>query len=194
EVVSLGTIGTRQGDIETLGRPRQANRKPLVFVAAAGPGGSWRSRSLTQHGPVCWGIAPSLLPNKPGARVTTTRRDAIPLARLRRAGDLTPGSVPTAEEAAMRALCRAREETIRARKAATCQRPAWLLRHDSRDTGRTPGGPAHLRWLRGGVCPTPAQHLVFHEDVRPVTAPTARRERCEQARPAQGQPWRLRSV
>lgn len=41
EVVSLGTIGTRQGAIDKLSRQRQSKSKPLVFVYAAGPGGYW---------------------------------------------------------------------------------------------------------------------------------------------------------
>lgn len=39
-------------------------------------------------------VAPSLLPRKPGDRVKTYRRDAISLARLLRAGELTAVWVP----------------------------------------------------------------------------------------------------
>ena len=74
----------------------------------------------------------------------------------------------------MRDLCRAREEAIRARKAAQFRRTAFLLRQDIRYTGRAAGGPAHLRWRREVVCPTPAQPIVFPEDVRAVTEPTGR--------------------
>ena len=41
EVVTLGTIGTRQCDIEKLIRPLRSKSKQLVFVDAAGPCGSW---------------------------------------------------------------------------------------------------------------------------------------------------------
>jgi transposase len=41
-------------------------------------------------GSVGWGVAPSLMPQKAGDRVTTDRRDAMQLARLMRSGDLTP--------------------------------------------------------------------------------------------------------
>ena len=58
-VVSLGNIGTRQGDSETRLRRCPSTSPPRVFVYAAGPGGSWRSRSLTTQGPVCWVGAPS---------------------------------------------------------------------------------------------------------------------------------------
>src|SRR5712691_5844202 len=65
EVVSLGTIGTRQCAIAKLLRHLQSKGPQLVFVYAAGPGGSWLSRSLTNKGFVCWIIAPSLIPKKP---------------------------------------------------------------------------------------------------------------------------------
>src|SRR5215467_11167392 len=92
EVVSLGPIGPRQWGIDTLVRQLQSTRKPLVFGYEAGPCGYGLSRSLTNKGQVCWVIAPSLTPTKPGDRVTTSRRDAITLARLMRSGDLPPVS------------------------------------------------------------------------------------------------------
>ena len=39
EVVSLGTVGTRQCDIDKLIRPLQSKSKQLVFVSEAGPCG-----------------------------------------------------------------------------------------------------------------------------------------------------------
>src|SRR5205823_5018930 len=76
-VLSLGTIGTRQGESDTRLRQLQAQWTPLVFVSAAGPCGSWLSRSLTKKDSPCWVLAPSLLPQQAGDRVTTDRRDAV---------------------------------------------------------------------------------------------------------------------
>ena len=90
EVIALGTLGTRQGDRDQLLRHLPATSKPLVFVDEAGPGGYWRSRDRTPKGHGCWGVAPALIPQQPGDRVTTARRAAIQLARLMRSGDLTP--------------------------------------------------------------------------------------------------------
>ena len=50
EVVSLGTIGTRQCEIDTRIRRLQSKSKQLVFVYEAGPCGSWLYRSLTKQG------------------------------------------------------------------------------------------------------------------------------------------------
>jgi transposase len=41
EVVSLGTIGTRQCDLDGLIRKLHSKSKHLVFVYEAGPCGSW---------------------------------------------------------------------------------------------------------------------------------------------------------
>ncbi len=47
EVVSLGTIGTRQCALDRLIRKLRSKSQHLVCVSAAGPCGSWRSRDLT---------------------------------------------------------------------------------------------------------------------------------------------------
>ena len=119
EVISLGTFGTRQCDIDTLIRQRQSKAKHLVFVYEAGPCGYWRYRYLTKKDAVCWVGAPSLIPKKAGDRVTTDRRDAMQLARLMRSGDLTPVSVPARDDEAIRDLSRAREDPLRDLKAVT---------------------------------------------------------------------------
>jgi transposase len=194
EVVSLGNIGTRQCDIDTLIRQLQSKSSHLIFVYEAGPCGYWLYRYLTKKGHVCWVIAPSLIPKKPGDRVKTNRRDAIKLARLMRSGDLTPVYVPKVEDEAIRDLCRAREDAIRDRKAAKFRLKAFLLRHDIRYTGRATWGPAHLRWLSEVVCPTPAQQIVFQEYIRAVNEHTERLERLEQELTDQVETWRLAPV
>ena len=134
------------------------------------------------------------MPQKAGDRIKTDRRDALPLARLARSGDRTAVSVPKVEDDAIRDLTRAREETLSALKDATCRRKAFLRRHDSRSTGQAHGGPAPLRWLSEGVCPTPAQHIVFQAYVRAVTAHTERLQRLAQERHEHVQAWRLHAV
>ena len=193
-VLSLGTVGTRQCDLAKLIRHLQSKRTPLVFVDEAGPCGSWLSRSLTQKGEVCGVVAPSLMPQKAGDRVQTDRRDARQLARLLRSGDRTPVSVPAVDDAAIRDLRRAREETLRDLQAATRRRTAFVLRHAIRSTGRAHGSPAHLRWRSEGVCPTPAPHMVLQADVQTVTARTARLGRLERELHAQGHTWRFAPV
>jgi len=114
EVTSLGSIGTRQCDIDQLVRKMQSKAQHLIFVYEAGPCGYWLYRYLMKKGYACWVVAPSLMPKKPGDRVKTDRRDAIQLARLARSGDLTAVYVPKVEDEAMRDLTRARADAISA--------------------------------------------------------------------------------
>ena len=48
QVMDLGTIGTRQADIDQLVRQLHSKAKHLVFVSEAGPCGSWLNRYLTK--------------------------------------------------------------------------------------------------------------------------------------------------
>jgi transposase len=194
EVVFLGTIGTRQCDIDKLIRKLQAKGKRLHLVYEAGPCGYWLYRYLTKQGLECWVVAPSQIPKKAGDRVKTDRRDAVQLARLLRSGDLTPVYVPAVEDEAIRAVVRAREDARKDLKAAKVRLKAFLLRQDIRYEGRATWGPAQLRWLANVVCPTPAQQLVFQDYVRAVSEQTERLQRVEAELPALGQSWRWAPV
>src|SRR5215510_7348009 len=83
-VPSLGAMGTRQGDSDQMSRKMPATANHLICISAAGPCGSWLYRYLTPKGYDCGVGGPSLIPQKPGDRGTTHRRDAVPLARLAR--------------------------------------------------------------------------------------------------------------
>lgn len=82
--VPFGTIGTRQCDIDALIRKLKSKSARLVFVYEAGPYGYWLYRYLTKKELACFVVAPSLIPRKPGDRVTT-------IAEL---GDLTRFDTP----------------------------------------------------------------------------------------------------
>jgi transposase len=194
DVIYLGTVGTRHGDIDQLIRKLQSKAQHLVFVYEAGPCGYWLYRYLTKKGYDCWVVAPSLIPKKAGDRVKTDRRDAVQLARLMRSGDLTPVYVPKVEDEAIRDLTRAREDAMSDLKAAKFRLKAFLLRHDIRYMGRATWGPAHRRWLSEVVCQTPAQRIVCQEYVRTVTEHTERLQRLEQELQEQVQAWRLSPV
>jgi transposase len=61
----------------------------LEFTYEAGPCGYDVYRLLKSHRYVCQVIAPSHIPRRPGDRVKNDHRDAVSLARLARAGELT---------------------------------------------------------------------------------------------------------
>ena len=69
----------------------------------------------------CVVVAPSKIPQQTGNRLKNDRRDCLSLARLHRAGELTPVYVPTEEDEALRDLLRAREDVIRALRTAKQQ-------------------------------------------------------------------------
>lgn len=194
EVISLGTIGTRQGDIDKLVRKLQAKGGTLHFVYEAGPCGYWLYRYLTKQQLTCWVVAPSCIPKKASDRVKTDRRDAMQLARLLRSGDLTPVYIPSIEDEAIRDVVRAREDVQKDLKAAKVRLKAFLLRHDIRYTGRANWTAAHLRWLANVVCPTPAQQIVFQEYVRAVSEQTDRLQRLEGELHALVPTWRWAPV
>src|SRR5262249_47845259 len=77
----------------------------------------------------CIVVAPSLVPKRPGERVKTNRRDAVTLARLLRAGDLTPVWVPDAVHEAVRDLVRARTAASEDLRRKRQQLLSFLLRH-----------------------------------------------------------------
>jgi transposase len=60
-----------------------------MFCYEAGPTGYELYRQIKNLGHECIVVAPSLIPKKPGDRVKTNRRDAVSLAKLLRAGELT---------------------------------------------------------------------------------------------------------
>src|SRR5262247_3259968 len=194
EVVSLGTAGTRQCDIDKLIRQLQSKSPRLHFVYEAGPCGYWLYRYLMKKKLLCWVVAPSCIPKKAGDRVKTDRRDAVQLARLLRSGDLSPVYIPSVEDEAIRDVVRAREDVLKDLKAAKVRLKAFLLRQDIRYAGRANWTAAHLRWLANGVCPTLAQQIVFQEYVRAVSEQTERLQRVEAELPPLVQTWRWAPV
>ncbi|MEW5984115.1 MAG: transposase [Acidobacteriota bacterium] len=163
-----GPSAPARPDLDKLLRRLRGHTADLVVAYEAGPCGYGLYRTLTAKGVPCQVVAPALIPKKPGDRVKTDRRDAVQLARLFRAGELTPVYVPTLEDEAVRDLARARAATIRVLKAAKLRLKSFLLRQGLHDTGRAHWTAAHLRYLAKVVCPTPAQQIVFQEKTSTV--------------------------
>lgn len=73
----------------------------MEFVYEAGPCGFELHRQLTKEGQVCFVVAPSLIPRRPGDHVKTDRRDAEKLGRMWRAGEMRAIYVPSQEQEAV---------------------------------------------------------------------------------------------
>jgi len=115
----------------------------------AGCCGFGLQRQLQAMGVSCAVVAPSLIPRKPGERIKTDRRDAVKLARLLRAGELTAVFVPVDGQEAARDLVRARDDVREDRMAARQRLGTFLLRHGRHFTEATRWGQKHWRWVRG---------------------------------------------
>lgn len=177
DVRFYGTIG---GDLESLHkvvRKLQSTGAELRFVYEAGPCGYDIYRSLTKHGFDCIVVAPSMIPRKTGDRIKNDRRDALNLARLHRAGELTAVYVPTEEDEAMRDLSRAREDAVKALRVARQILLAFLLRHGYRYSGKSHWTKAHKNWIADIKMPHRAQQITLHEYVHAAQEQLERVER-----------------
>jgi len=119
----------------------------------AGPCGYGLYRELWGAAPLHGG-GPALIPRKAGVRLKTDRRDALLLARLHRAGELTAVWVPDAEQEAIRDLSRAREDMKAIELKARQRLGAFLLRHGQVYRRGRAAGPRRTGagWRRCG-CP-----------------------------------------
>jgi transposase len=124
-----GVFETRPEILTKLVARLSAGGRRLSFCYEAGPCGYGLHRLLTGCGHDCVVVAPSLIPMKAGDRVKTDRRDALMLAKLHRAGELTPIWIPDAAHEAMRDLVRARATAVRVLSKARQHLQGFLLRH-----------------------------------------------------------------
>jgi len=117
-------------------------------VYEAGPTGFGLARAAREEGIDLRVVTPGLIPKRPTDRVKTDRRDAVRLARLLAAGELSFARVPTLAEEAFRDLIRAREDVRGDLMRARHRLGKFLLRRQIVYPG--PGGAwtqAHLAWL-----------------------------------------------
>ena len=112
EVRFLGEIEASGTATARLVRKLASKYRKLTFCYEAGPTGYGLYRQIKSLGHECLVVAPSLIPKRPGDRVKTNRRDAVSLAKLLRADELTAVWVPNRGHEAMRDLIRAREAAV----------------------------------------------------------------------------------
>ena len=147
EVRHLGTVLHRPDQVHKLVEKLAAGGARLHFCYEAGPCGYGLHRQIVEMGHDCIVVAPSLIPVKAGDRVKTDRRDAVMLAKLHRAGELTAVWVPDAAHEAMRDLVRARATAMRVAGKARQHLQGFLLRHSRIYPGKKGWTGAYRRWL-----------------------------------------------
>jgi len=146
EVRFLGDIDHTPEAVRRLVTKLAGKYGRLLFCYEAGPTGYGLQRQISALGHDCAVIAPSLIPKRPGERVKTNRRDAITLARLHRAGELTRIWVPDPGHEAVREVVRAREAAMADLRTKRQHLQSFLLRHG----GSTPAPGPGPRSMPGG--------------------------------------------
>src|SRR4051812_38911508 len=192
-VREYGQIANTPSAVKTLAAKLTRTGRELQFCYEAGPCGYRIQRQLTLAGHGCAVVAPSLIPRKPGERIKTDRRDAINLAKLHRAGELTPVWVPDQAHEAMRDLVRARQAAVRTLRQARQQLSGFLLRHGLH-YHRPAWTQLHRRWLASLKFEQPVHHIVLEDCIAAVEAATARRDRLEAHIEAALPEWPLSNV
>src|SRR6516165_2746671 len=182
EVRQIGVFENRPELLLKLVARLSKGGRGLSFCYEAGPCGYGLHRLLSGRGHDCVVVAPSLIPMKAGDRVKTDRRDALMLAKLHRAGELTPIWIPDAGHEAMRDLVRARATAGRVLSKARQHLQSFLLRHDRIYRGLRAWTSAYRRWLTTVHFDHPAQQIVRQDYIPAVQDAEARRDRLTRQR------------
>lgn len=160
--------------MEQLGTPEE-----LVVCYEVGPTGYELQRWLDAMGIDCTVIAPSLIPTRAVDQVKTDRRDALRLAQLHRAGELTAVSIPTEEDEALRDLVRVREDAKEDLLRARHRLSKFLLRHDIQPHGMKNWSTKHRAWLKTLKFEKSTLRVVFEEYMDVLGSIDARIKRIE---------------
>jgi transposase len=178
EVRYWGKITNAAPSVDRLIRKLGQDGRPLVVCYEAGPFGYGIYRQLLgKPGVTCEVVAPSMIPRRSGDRVKTNRRDALALARLRRAEELTAVWVPDEAHEAVRDLVRARAAAVTAVVRCRQQIGSFLLRQQIAYVGGKPWTKKHRQWLGSLKFEHAAHRLMFGEALLAVDQATARRQR-----------------
>src|SRR3984893_15401538 len=195
EVRFLGEIANSTAATAKLIRKLEAKYERITFCYEAGPTGYELHRQIKALGHECVVVAPSLIPKKRGDGVKTNRRDAVNLAKLLRAGELTAVWVPDRRHEAMRDLTRAREAAMLDLRSKRQQVSAFLLRQGLHycEVKRT-WTKAQVNWLASQKLEYPEQRIAFEELLLAVRQAQERLARLEQAISIAVPDWSLADV
>jgi transposase len=194
EIRFVGEIDNTSAATAKLVKKLSAKYQRLSFCYEAGPTGYGLYRQIKSLGQECMVVAPSLIPKKPGDRVKTNRRDAVSLAKLLRAGELTAVWVPDRHHEAMRDLTRAREAAVTDLRSKRQQVSAFLLRQGLHYPVKNTWSKAHMSWLASQKLDYLEQRLAFEEMMLAVRQAQERLVRLEQAIQAAVPDWSLSKV
>lgn len=194
EVRLVGEIENNAAAVAKLVRKLTGKYRQLRFCYEAGPTGYGLYRQLRSLGQNCIVVAPSLIPRRAGDRVKTNRRDALSLAKLLRAGELTAVWVPDERHEAMRELTRARGAAAEDLRRKRQHVMAFLLRHDLHYGGTKSWSKAYVNWLAGLKLGHVEERIAFEEMLLAVRQAEERMARLEEAIRNAAPDWSLYQV
>jgi len=191
EVRLYGQIASDLAALEKVLRKLGGEHIALHVVYEAGPTGFVVYRRLQQLEIDCIVVAPSKIPQTNGPRQKTDRRDALQLARLHRAGELTAIHVPDAVDESIRDLTRARADAVHDLTRAKQRLKSFLLRLGYRYPGSANWSESHMRTLRKLTLPLPALRSVLEEQLLAIEQTMQRVARLDELLAVQVPQWRL---
>lgn len=181
EIRYLGEVDASPESMRRIVMKLASKYDRLHVCYEAGPTGYGLYRQITALGHDCIVVAPSLIPKKAGDRVKTNRRDALALARLLRAGELTAVWAPDEAHEALHDLVRAREAAVEDLRRKRQSITSLMLRQGRAYPGKTTWGARHARWLQEQRFDHLAHQIVLQEMVMGVRHAKERLDRVEAA-------------
>ena len=175
EVRFWGTVPNTAHHVQKLAEKLDERHGRVEFTYEAGPCGYEIYRLLKSRGLACQVIAPSHIPRKPGDRVKNDHRDAVTLAHLARAGELTAIWVPDVVHEAVRDLVRARHAASKDLRQARQRIKSFLLKHAANSYSAKPWTGRHRQWLAGRRFPHDAQQIAFQSYLNAMEQALSRR-------------------
>lgn len=190
EVRVYGRISTDMRAVEKVMRSTCKDGSTLHVVYEAGPTGFALQRRLSQLGFECIVVAPSKTPRK-ASNQKTDRRDAMDLARLHRAGELTGIYIPNTSDEAIRCLSRARIDAAHDLRTAKQRLKSFLLAQGYKYQGKANWSTPHLSYLRELEMPSPVLKFTLEEYLMAISDAINRIARLEQMIEVEAPKWRM---
>ena len=181
EIRYLGEFDADEASMRRVVKRLADKHERIMFCYEAGPTGYGLYRLIRSMGHECIVVAPSLIPRRPGDQVKTNRRDALGLARLLRAGELTSVWVPDESHEAMRDLVRARTAAVETQRVHRQHITSFMLKHGRVFPRKKHWSMRYMRWLQEQHFEHPAHQIALQEMVEALRVASERIKRIEAA-------------
>ena len=174
EVRFWGNIDSSPESLARLVATLSRKHSELRMCYEAGPCGYWVYRWCVLHGVDCDVVSPAHIRKTPNElRMKNDHRDALTLARLHRAGELTTVWVPDETHEAMRDLVRVRAAAGSDRRRARQRVRSFLLKYQVHYSAKS-WTKRHRIWLADRSFPLPAQQIAFQNYLNALEQAEAR--------------------